>query len=104
MKTKKVKINTTSELRDFRKGLTTKRLELIGLIRDNKPKSLQELTRLAKRNIKSVITDIQILERLKLIDMKRETEGHKASIPSVNYNQIVLEIAIVGSTEKGEIK
>ena len=42
----------------FRKALTTKRLGLLHLIREKQPGSIQELTRLSKRNIKSVATDI----------------------------------------------
>ena len=78
----------------FRKALTPKRLELLHLIREKQPGSIQELTRLSKRNIKSVATDIALLEELGLIDMKRKKEGRRESIPVVNYNKINLEIAV----------
>ena len=78
----------------FRKALTPKRLELLRLIREKQPGSIQELTRLSKRNIKSVATDITLLEELGLIDMKRKKEGRRESIPVVNYNKINLEIAV----------
>ena len=78
----------------FRKALTTKRLGLLHLIREKQPGSIQELTRLSKRNIKSVATDIALLEELGLIDMKRKKEGRRESIPVVNYNKINLEIAV----------
>ena len=78
----------------FRKALTPKRLELLHLIREKQPGSIQELTRLSKRNIKSVATDITLLEELGLIDMKRKKEGRRESIPVVNYNKINLEIAV----------
>ncbi len=78
----------------FRKALTPKRLELLRLIREKQPGSIQELTRLSKRNIKSVATDIALLEELGLIDMKRKKEGRRESIPVVNYNKINLEIAV----------
>ena len=78
----------------FRKALTPKRLELLHLIREKQPGSIQELTRLSKRNIKSVATDITLLEDLGLIDMKRKKEGRRESIPVVNYNKINLEIAV----------
>ena len=78
----------------FRKALTPKRLELLHLIREKQPGSIQELTRLSKRDIKSVATDITLLEELGLIDMKRKKEGRRESIPVVNYNKINLEIAV----------
>lgn len=78
----------------FRKALTPKRLELLHLIREKQPGSLQKLARLAKRDIKSVATDITILEGLGLIDIKRKKEGRRESRPTVNYNMINLEIAV----------
>ena len=78
----------------FRKALTTKRLGLLHLIREKQPGSIQELTRLSKRDIKSVATDITLLEELGLIDMKRKKEGRRESIAVVNYNKINLEIAV----------
>ncbi len=78
----------------FRKALTPKRLELLHLIREKQPESIQELARLAKRNIKSVATDITILEDLGLIDMKRKRVGRRESTPTVNYNKISLEIEV----------
>ena len=78
----------------FRKALTPRRLELLRLIREKQPGSIQELSRLAKRNIKSVVTDITILEELGLIDIKRKKEGRKESTPTVNYDKINLEIAV----------
>lgn len=78
----------------FRKALTPKRLELLHLIREKQPESMQELARLSKRDIKSVATDISILEDLGLIGMKRKKDGRRESTPTVNYNKISLEIAV----------
>ncbi|MBV6467739.1 MAG: hypothetical protein PGMFKBFP_03109 [Anaerolineales bacterium] len=78
----------------FRKALTPKRLELLRLIREKQPGSIQELARLAKRDIKSVATDITILEGLRLIDVKRKKKGRREFTPTVNYNMINLEIAV----------
>lgn len=78
----------------FRKALTTKRLELLHLIKEKQPKSLQELARLSGRDMKSIVTDIEILEGLDLIDMKRNKEGRRETIPIVRYDKIALEIAV----------
>ena len=60
----------------FRKALTPKRLELLHIIKEKQPESLQELSRLAKR------------------DMKRKREGRRESIPMVDYERIDLQIAV----------
>ena len=78
----------------FRKALTPKRLELLHLIREKQPGSIQELTRLSKREIKSVATDIALLEELGLVDIKRKGVGRRESTLTVNYNKINLEIAV----------
>src|SRR3989304_5735575 len=78
----------------FRKALTPKRLELLHLIREKKPGRIQELTRLSKRDIKSVATDIALLEELGLVDIKRKGVGRRESTLTVNYNKINLEIAV----------
>lgn len=78
----------------FRKALTPKRLELLHLIKERHPKSLQELTRMSSRDMKSIVTDIGILEGLDLIDMKRSKEGRRETMPIVRYDKIALEIAV----------
>lgn len=78
----------------FRKALTPRRLELLRLIREKQPGSIQELSRLAKRDIKSVATDVTLLEDLGLIGMKRKKVGRRESTPTVNYDKINLEIAV----------
>jgi len=78
----------------FRKALTPKRLELLHLIKEKHPESLQELARLTRRDMKSIVTDIKILEDLELIDMKRKKEGRRESVPTVEYDRINLDIAV----------
>lgn len=78
----------------FRKALTTKRLELLHIIKEKQPESLQELSRLAKRDMKSIVTDIKILESLDLIDMRRRKDGRRESTPTIDYERIDLQIAV----------
>ncbi len=78
----------------FRKALTPRRLELLRLIKEKHPASLQELSRLAHRDIKSIVTDIEILEGLDLVEVKRKKEGRKLSTPTVDYDRIDLQIAV----------
>src|SRR4030066_2395166 len=84
-KVKKEKGVYFESIEGFRKALTPKRLELLHLIKEKQPESLQELSRLAKRDMKSIVTDIKILESLDLIDIRRRKEGRKESVPTVEY-------------------
>ncbi|MEK6682804.1 MAG: hypothetical protein AABY79_12670 [Nitrospirota bacterium] len=93
-KIKKEKGVYFESIEGFRKALTLKRLELLHLIKEKHPKSLMELSRLSKRNIKSIVTDIEILEGLDLIDMKRKKEGKRESEPTVSYDAIELLVAV----------
>lgn len=78
----------------FRKALTPKRLALLRLIKEKHPASLQELARMANRDMKSIVTDIEILESLELVNMNRKKKGRRESIPTVEYDKIELEIAV----------
>lgn len=78
----------------FRKALTPKRLELLHLIKGHQARSLQELSRLAKRNIKNVMQDVELLENLGLIEVGRKKAGRKEVTPRVKYDAIELMIAV----------
>ncbi|TVL99495.1 MAG: hypothetical protein CV087_17760 [Candidatus Brocadia sp. WS118] len=91
---KKEKAIYFESVKGFRKAITPKRIELLHLIREKHPKSIQELARIARRDIKSIVTDIGILVELGLIDIKRKKDGRKESMPVVDYNRINLEIAV----------
>ena len=72
----------------FRKALTVKRLELLHIIKEKHPESINELARFAGRNIKSIATDVKILEDLDLIDMKKTAGSGNKSMPTVEYGKI----------------
>jgi predicted transcriptional regulator len=46
----------------FRKALTPKRLELLHIIKTKKPSSINELARMAKRDVKNIADDVKYLE------------------------------------------
>ncbi|OGL47771.1 MAG: hypothetical protein A2W05_03915 [Candidatus Schekmanbacteria bacterium RBG_16_38_10] len=75
----------------FRKALTPKKLELLHLIRTKKPSSINELARIAKRDVKNVADDLKYLEQIGLIE-KKETD--RKTKPVINYDKIALEIAV----------
>jgi len=75
----------------FRKALTPKRLELLHLIRTKKPSSINELARIAKRDVKNVADDLKYLEQTGLIETK---ETKRKTTPVISYDRIALEIAV----------
>ena len=81
-------------LSGFRKALTPKRLELLHVIKGRHPKSLQELSRFTRRNMKNIVTDVALLESLGLIDLRRTKKGRREAAPRVSYSRINLEIAV----------
>lgn len=75
----------------FRKALTPKRLELLHLIKTKKPSSINELARIAKRDVKNIADDVKYLEQIGLIE-KVETANRTA--PVIKYDRIDLQIAV----------
>lgn len=75
----------------FRKIMTPKRLELLHIIKIKKPTSLNELARMAKRDVKNVVDDVKYLERIGLVEKK---EDRKKTTPIVKFDKINLEIAV----------
>lgn len=75
----------------LRKVLTPKRLELLHIIKTKKPSSMNELARIAKRDIKNVTEDVRYLEQIGFIE-KKETD--RKIIPVVNYDKVMLEMAV----------
>ena len=80
-----------TSLEAFRKAITPKRLELLHIIKTERPSSVNELARMAHRDIKNVTADVKYLEQIGLIEKK--TADHK-SRPVINYDKIALEIAV----------
>ncbi|MBI4685303.1 MAG: MarR family transcriptional regulator [Nitrospirae bacterium] len=75
----------------LRKALTPKRLELLHIIKTKKPFSINELARVAKRDVKNIAEDVKYLEQIGLIE-KKETDNRIT--PIINYDRIALEIAV----------
>jgi len=92
-KLKPVKGATTyfTSFEALRKALTPKRLELLHIIKTEKPVSINELARVSKRDVKNIAEDVKYLEQIGLIDTK---EADRKTTPIVNYDKINLEIAV----------
>ena len=72
--------------------LTDKRLALLRNIKERKPKSIYELAKMLKRDVKNVNDDVSKLSELGFITlMKSKTKRVRVS-PTVEYDKILLEI------------
>ncbi len=78
----------------FRKVLTQKRLELLRTIKQKEPGSVYELAKVVDRDIKSVNTDLSILEELGLVSLEETQEERIRIKPHVLFDKIKVEIEI----------
>lgn len=75
----------------FRKAMTPRRMQLLHIIKTNKPASINQLATLARRNIKNVTEDVKLLSQVGLVETK-ETDNR--SKPHVDYEEINVRIAV----------
>lgn len=80
-----------SSLKEMRRVLTEKRLELLRMIKDRRPSSVYALAKMLDRDLKNVLLDIEYLEELGIIEVE-ETGNRKT--PLVHYDKIAFEVAI----------
>lgn len=81
-------------LNQFRKFLTPKRLELLRVIKHQKPKSIYELSKFVKRTPENVNTDIKFLKQLGFLDITKVKEARQKIVPEVDYSKLRIEILI----------
>jgi len=87
---KKPEYNFTS-FEAFRKALPIQRFNLLKVIRDKHPGSLQELAHLTGRDLKNISEDVKVLVEMGLVELNRQ---NRAKQPLLVYDGIMLEIAI----------
>ena len=78
-------------LKEMRRVLTEKRLELLKVVKDKKPQSVYALAKMLERDLKNVLQDVEYLRELGIIDV--EETGDK-KIPFVRFDKISFEVAI----------
>ncbi len=74
-----------------KKILTLKRIQLLKVIKRKHPKSLRELSRMLKRDIKNVAEDIKILEQVGLVSIEKEGKSFR---PQVGFDEIGFRLAL----------
>ena len=83
-----------TSLEAMRKVLTEKRLELLHVIKEQEPDSVYELSKLVKRDIKNINSDLELLKNMGLVSVSKTRKGRERIIPRVNYDKIQLEIGV----------
>ena len=82
---------------DFRSFFTEKRLELVRVVRHRNPSSVYGLAKMLKRDLKSVRTDLRMLTLMGIVSTRKKKantpKGYKR-IPSVDFDRMILEIAV----------
>jgi len=79
---------------DMRSVLTNNRLAILRAIRENKPKSVYELSKMLGRNLKNVNEDLKLLAKIVLVTLEATEKDRKRITPHVDYTKITLEIAV----------
>ena len=79
---------------DMRSVLTNNRLAILRAIRENKPKSVYELSKMLGRNLKNVNEDLKLLAEIGLVTLEATKKARKRITPHVDYTKITLEIAV----------
>ena len=79
---------------DMRSVLTNNRLLILKAIRERKPKSVYELSKILGRDLKNVNQDLKLLEEIGLVTLEKTKADRKSIIPHVDYTKIMLEIPV----------
>jgi len=82
---------TFVDINTLRKFATDKRIELLKVIKEKKPRSIKELERLTNRDYKSINTDLTVLKEAHLISLDKEDNK---VVPKVNYEKINIQISL----------
>ena len=65
------------------------RLELLSAIKNEKPQSIQELSRIVDRDFKNVYNDVKLLVEYGLIELK-ESGARKSAVPMAKYSEFLI--------------
>ena len=78
----------------LRRVLTPKRLEMLKAIKERSPGSVYELAKLLGRDLKSVNTDLHVLEEYWLVSLEKSEEGRTKVKPQVSFDKLNIEIVL----------
>lgn len=80
-----------ASLKEMRRVLTERRLEILKTIKDQKPSSVYALAKMVDRDLKNVLQDISYLQELGIVSI---TETGVKKVPHFDYDRISIEVAV----------
>jgi predicted transcriptional regulator len=87
--------NEYADLELLRNLLTKEKARILHAIKTKNPASIYQLSRLLKRDQKSVRRDLKVLERFGFIDFEAKKNGKKTSHkPYITAEKMILEVSI----------
>jgi predicted transcriptional regulator len=78
----------------MRSILTNNRLLILKTISEYHPKSVYELAKLLKRDLKNVNQDLNLLSEIGLVVLEKHKTDKERVVPYVGYDKILLEIPV----------
>ncbi len=82
-----------SDIGDLRKVLSNEKLKILNIITSYKPDSIYKLAKILKRDFKSVIEDIKLLNKFGFIELKPLTKGKRKMLkPEVLLSSLQINI------------
>ena len=79
----------------LRKILTPERMRILQVIKNEKPNSIYELAKLLGRDRAAVIRDLEVLQKIGLVEISEEKDERGRKKPIVPYDEIVVKIPVV---------
>ena len=93
MKVAKITVRREN-INTFWDTVTDERIELLRVIKEKSPESMYELVKLVGRDLKSVNTDLHVLEEYWLVSLEKSKEGRAKVKPQVSFDKLNIEIAL----------
>lgn len=84
-----------TSLEAVRTLLTDKRMELLHLIREHSPRSINQLASIADRDFKNVHTDIMLLKSYGLVQLGKRSKASSSSEPALSVPYAAINIHAV---------
>ena len=79
----------------LRKILTPERMRILQVIKNEKPNSIYELAKLLGGDRAAVIRDLEVLQKIGLVEISEEKDERGRKKPIVPYDEIVVKIPVV---------
>jgi|Deesub1362A_J573_1020465.scaffolds.fasta_scaffold00164_37 predicted transcriptional regulator len=83
-------------LDDLRKILTPERIRILQIIKNKRPSSIYELSKLLERDRSAVMRDLEFLSKLGFVEFREEKwKKRRSKKPIVPYDEIEVSIPVI---------